>query len=93
MGTQREIVPTIVSRKVDHLLAVKDNQPSLRAALEDASKVRKDNAPRNLAAIRISILNQLRQGSAHPKAGLKRRRKMAGWDDDERVRVVGIMPL
>jgi predicted transposase YbfD/YdcC len=195
MGTQREIARTIVSRGADYLLAVKNNQPSLRAALEDAfadvpvagfehterahgrivvqhaqviantghidpetwpgcqrlgrvvslrtvgnarpsletryyissaaldhqacftavrnhwaienklhwsldvifredaSKVRKDHAPRNLAAIRKTILNVLRQDSAHPKAGLKRRRKMAGWDDDERMRVLGIVPL
>jgi predicted transposase YbfD/YdcC len=195
MGTQREIASTIVSRGADYLLAVKNNQPSLRAALEDAfaevpmqgfehtershgrhvlqhaqviantghidpalwpgckrlgrvvslrvasnarqvletryyissaeldhhalftsvrnhwaienqlhwsldvifredaSKVRKDQGPRNLAVIRKVILNLLRQDTAHPKASLTKRRKMAGWDDDERMRVLGIKPL
>jgi predicted transposase YbfD/YdcC len=60
---------------------------------EDASKVRKDHGPRNLAVIRKVILNLLRQDSAHPKASLKKRRKMAGWDDDERMTVLGIKPL
>ena len=36
MGTQREIARTIVGRGADYLLAVKNNQPSLRAAIEDA---------------------------------------------------------
>ena len=195
MGTQREIARTIVSRGADYLLAVKNNQPSLCAALEDAfadvpmggfehtershgrlvlqhaqvivntghidteawsgcrrmgrvvslrvagnkrqvletryyissaeldhhalysalrkhwaiennlhwsldvlfhedaSKVRKDHGPRNLAVIRKIILNLLRQDSAYPKASLTKRRKMAGWDDDERMRVLGIRPL
>jgi len=34
--------------------------------------------------IRKVILNLLRQDTAHPKASLTKRRKMAGWDDDER---------
>ena len=60
---------------------------------EDASKVRKDHAPRNLSLLRKIILNLLRYDTAHPKASLKRRRKMAGWDDDERMRLLGIKPL
>ena len=60
---------------------------------EDASKVRKDHAPRNLSLLRKIILNLLRHDTAHPKASLKRRRKMAGWNDDERMRVLGIKPL
>ena len=195
MGCQRQIASTIVSRGADYLLAVKNNQPSLRAAIEDAfaevpmqgfehtershgrlvlqhaqviantahidtdlwpgcqrmgrvvslrlngnnrqeletryyissaaldhqalftgarnhwavennlhwsldvifredaSKVRKDNGPRNLALVRKIILNLLRQDTAHPKASFTKRRKMAGWDDDERMRVLGIKPL
>lgn len=195
MGTQREIARTIVGRGADYLLAVKNNQPSLRAAVEDAfadvpvqgfehtershgrrvvqhaqvianagqidtqawpgcqrlgrvvslratgndrqvletryyissaeldhqalftcvrnhwaienklhwsldvifredaCKVRKDHGPQNLAVLRKIILNLLRQDTAHPKASLTKRRKLAGWDDDERMRVLGIRPL
>lgn len=35
MGTQRKIASTIVSQGADYLLAVKNNQPNLRAAVED----------------------------------------------------------
>jgi hypothetical protein len=41
---------------------------------EDASTVRKDHAPRNLAVIRKVILNLLRQDTLHPSASLKKRR-------------------
>jgi predicted transposase YbfD/YdcC len=60
---------------------------------EDASKIRKDHGPRNIGLIRKIILNVLRQDTAHPKVSLKGRRKMAGWDDDERMRLLGITPL
>lgn len=60
---------------------------------EDASKVCKDNGPQNLALIRKIILNLVRQDTAHPKASFKKRRKMAGWDDNERTRVLGIKLL
>lgn len=36
MGTQREIANVIRDQSADYLLAVKNNQPGLRAALEDA---------------------------------------------------------
>lgn len=60
---------------------------------EDASKIRKDHGPRNIGLIRKIILNLLRQDTAHPKVSLKGRRKMIGWDDDERMRLLGIAPL
>lgn len=60
---------------------------------EDASKIRKDHGPRNIALLRKIILNVLRQDTTHPKVSLKGRRKMAGWDDDERMRLLGITPL
>ena len=60
---------------------------------EDDAKIRKDNGPRNIALIRKIILNMLRQDTRWPKASLRGRRKMAGWDDDERMRVLGIRPL
>lgn len=60
---------------------------------EDDAKIRKDNGPRNIALIRKIILNMLRQDTKWPKASLRGRRKMAGWDDDERMRVLGITPL
>ena len=60
---------------------------------EDDAKIRKDNGPRNIALIRKIILNMLRQDTKWPKVSLRGRRKMAGWDDDERMRVLGINPL
>lgn len=60
---------------------------------EDASKIRKDHGPRNIALIRKISLNVPRRDTARPKVRLKRRRNMAGWDDDERMRLLGITPL
>jgi predicted transposase YbfD/YdcC len=47
---------------------------------EDESRVRKDNAPENLALLRHLSLNIIRS-DANSKASLKRRRKQAGWDN------------
>ena len=60
---------------------------------EDACVVKKDHAPQNLAIMRRLLLNVLRQDTAHPKKSLRLRRKMAGWDDDERMRLLGLAPL
>ena len=60
---------------------------------EDAAKIRKDNGPRNIALIRKIVLNMLRQDTKWPKVSIRGRRKMAGWDDDERMRVLGLKPL
>jgi predicted transposase YbfD/YdcC len=48
---------------------------------EDACRVRRDHAPRNLATLRKLALNLLRQDTK-AKAGLKARRKAAGWSND-----------
>ncbi|MEM1256871.1 MAG: ISAs1 family transposase [Cyanobacteria bacterium P01_H01_bin.21] len=48
---------------------------------EDASRIRKDHAPENLALIRHIALNLLRQDIS-TKAGTKAKRLKAGWDND-----------
>lgn len=48
---------------------------------EDASRVRKDYAPQNLALLRKLTLNLLKQDTSI-KASLKGKRKRAGWDHD-----------
>ena len=46
---------------------------------EDASRIRKDHAPKNMAMLRHLALNILRLDTSH-KAGLKSKRLRAGWD-------------
>ena len=48
---------------------------------EDACRIRKGNAPENLALIRHLALNLLRQDNS-TKAGIKAKRRKAGWDDN-----------
>lgn len=48
---------------------------------EDSSRIRKDHAPENLALIRHLALNLLRQDTS-TKAGIKAKRRKAGWDND-----------
>lgn len=48
---------------------------------EDDSRIRKDNAPENLAVIRHIALNLLNQDKSS-KGSIKGKRKKAGWDDD-----------
>ena len=48
---------------------------------EDASRIRKDHAPENLALIRHVALNLLRQDTS-TRAGTKAKRLKAGWDND-----------
>ena len=54
---------------------------------EDASRIRKDHAPENLALMRQVALNLLRQ-DASAKGGIKNRRLRAGWDDDYLLRIL-----
>jgi predicted transposase YbfD/YdcC len=48
---------------------------------EDDSRIRKDNAPENLAIIRHIALNLLKQDKTF-KGSIKNKRKLAGWDND-----------
>lgn len=48
---------------------------------EDASRVRKDHAPENLALVRHVALNLLRQDTTS-RGGIKAKRLKAGWDNE-----------
>jgi predicted transposase YbfD/YdcC len=48
---------------------------------EDESRVRKDNAPENLAVLRHIALNLLKQDTSK-KVGIKNKRLVAAWDND-----------
>lgn len=54
---------------------------------EDASRIRKDHAPANLAVVRHIALNLLRQDSS-AKGGIKAKRLQAGWDNDFLARLL-----
>ena len=54
---------------------------------EDNSRIRKDNAPENLAIIRHIALNLLKQEKT-AKNGVKNKRKRAGWDNDYLLQVL-----
>ncbi len=54
---------------------------------EDDSRIRKDNAPQNLAIIRQIALNLLNQDKTI-KAGIKTKRKRAGWDNNYLLKVL-----
>jgi predicted transposase YbfD/YdcC len=47
---------------------------------EDASRIRKENAPHNFAVLRHVALNLLRQERTCPR-GVKAKQKRAGWDE------------
>lgn len=50
---------------------------------EDQSRIRKGNAPRNIAIIKKTALNLLQIIKAtRPRISLKRMIKFAGWDND-----------
>lgn len=50
---------------------------------DDQSRVRKGNAPRNMAIIKKTVLNLLNiVKPTKPRISLKRMRKLAGWDHD-----------
>ena len=48
---------------------------------EDASRIRKDNAPENFALLRSIALNVMRNDT-NKYGGIKARQKLAGWDND-----------
>jgi predicted transposase YbfD/YdcC len=54
---------------------------------EDDCRIRKENAPQNLATVRHLALNLLRQEPTH-RRGIKGRIRRAGWDDDYLLRVL-----
>lgn len=63
---------------------------------EDASHLRKDHAPQNLALLRKIALNLIRTDTTCPgkaKVSLRIKRKRAAWDDDVRMGMMGIHPL
>ena len=50
---------------------------------DDQSRIRKGNAPRNIAIIKKTVLNLLQMiKKDRPRISLKRMRKLAGWDHD-----------
>jgi len=61
---------------------------------EDASMVRKDNAPQNLSLLKKIVLNLIRADKTDTaKTSLRLKRKRAAWDDDIRMKMLGIQPL
>jgi predicted transposase YbfD/YdcC len=56
---------------------------------EDDCRVRKDNAPANLACIRRIALTQLNQDKSK-KLGIQGKRRRAGWDTEYLERVLGM---
>jgi predicted transposase YbfD/YdcC len=57
---------------------------------EDASRLRKDHGPSNLATLRRVTLSLLK---AHPgKESLKLKRKLAGWDPNRLLQYLGLIP-
>ena len=54
---------------------------------EDASRIRKEHAPENLAIIRHIALNLLKQEQTL-KVGVKNKRKNAGWDETYLLKVL-----
>ena len=50
---------------------------------DDQSRIRKGNAPRNMAIIKKAVLNLLQiVKKNHPRTSLKAMRKMAGWNSE-----------
>jgi len=61
---------------------------------EDASTVRKDNAPQNLSLLKKIVLNLIRLDTTEQKkTSLRLKPKAAAWDDDFRVKIMGLVRL
>jgi len=63
---------------------------------EDAATVRKDHAAENLSRLKKMALNVLRLETATASLGklsLAKKRKLAAWNDDFRMNILGIRPL
>jgi predicted transposase YbfD/YdcC len=61
---------------------------------EDASTVRKDNAPENRSLVKKIALNLLRMDTTDSvKSSLRLKRKRAAWDDELRARFMGLVTL
>jgi len=61
---------------------------------EDASTVRKDHAPQNLSLLKKIVLNLIRLDTTdQKKTSLRLKRKAAAWDDDFRVKIMGLIRL
>jgi predicted transposase YbfD/YdcC len=61
---------------------------------EDASTVRKDNAPQNLSLLKKIVLNLIRLDTTEQKkTSLRLKRKAAASDDDFRVKIMGLIRL
>jgi hypothetical protein len=61
---------------------------------EDASSLRKDNAPQNLSLLRKMAMNALRADKTERrKVSLRLERKGAAWDDEARARILGLTPI
>jgi len=61
---------------------------------EDASTLRKDNAPQNLSLLRKIALNIIRADKTDKsKASLGLKRKGAAWDDEAREHMLGLRSI
>ncbi len=61
---------------------------------EDDCMIRKDNAPQNLSLLKKIVLNLIRADKTDTaKTSLRLKRKRAAWDDDIRMKMLGIQPL
>jgi predicted transposase YbfD/YdcC len=60
---------------------------------EDDARTRKDHAPQNVALLSKIALNLLRMDTSDPKLSIRQRRKAAAWNDDVRMRMLGLRPV
>lgn len=60
---------------------------------EDDRRLAEDHGPQNFSLLTKMALNLLRHDTSGPKESLRLRRKRMGWDDDHRMRLLGLTPL